>query len=156
MRVIPGEVFDARGEAESIREAARREGREEGLAQVTALLVEARSAAARREAAAETDLRSLAVRIAEKLIARQLQLAPDTVADVVRATLSQARERRRIVVRVSPLDESLVRERLGAQVDLRPDTTVARGGCLVETEVGLIDARLDTQLATLERALRDG
>jgi flagellar biosynthesis/type III secretory pathway protein FliH len=46
---------------------------------------------------------------------------------------------------------------LGVQADvaLVADPAVGRGGCIVETPAGRIDARLETQLDALERALRD-
>jgi flagellar biosynthesis/type III secretory pathway protein FliH len=34
------------------------------------------------------------------------------------------------------------------------DDRVARGGCIIETELGVVDARLSTQLDAIERALR--
>ena len=39
-------------------------------------------------------------------------------------------------------------------VQLRVDAQVGRGGCIVETELATIDARLNVQLDAIERALR--
>jgi flagellar biosynthesis/type III secretory pathway protein FliH len=36
---------------------------------------------------------------------------------------------------------------------LRADAGVTRGGCIVDSELGRVDARLETQLARLEQAL---
>jgi flagellar biosynthesis/type III secretory pathway protein FliH len=171
--VIPAPVASAKAQAEAIvasaeavREAARQEGyaagREAGLASVTALLAAARAEVDRRAQGAEAELRRLAVRIAEKILARTLALGPDAVVDVVRGALAAAAERRDLVVRVHPDDVAVVveaRERLlagaaaRAHLAVRADATVGRGGCIVETEVGSIDARLDVQLAAIERAL---
>jgi type III secretion protein L len=41
----------------------------------------------------------------------------------------------------------------GAALDVVADETVGRHGCIIETAVGRVDARLETQLAALERAL---
>jgi type III secretion protein L len=38
-------------------------------------------------------------------------------------------------------------------VDIVPDPKVASGGCIIESEVGTVDARLETQLRALEKAL---
>jgi flagellar biosynthesis/type III secretory pathway protein FliH len=35
----------------------------------------------------------------------------------------------------------------------RADDRVSRGGCILETPLGIVDARLEVQLAALERAL---
>jgi flagellar biosynthesis/type III secretory pathway protein FliH len=34
------------------------------------------------------------------------------------------------------------------------DERVTRGGCIIETELGIVDARLSTQLDAIEHALR--
>lgn len=159
-------VASARAEADAVCEEARRAGfaagREEGLASVTELAARLRAEASRREEEAAPELRRLAVRIAEKILGRELQLAPDAVVDVVRAAIVAARARRELVVRVHPDDLAAVAAaapRLAAElarrgdVAVRGDAAVPRGGCLVDTEVGTIDARLDVQLAAIERAL---
>jgi flagellar biosynthesis/type III secretory pathway protein FliH len=138
--MIDGEVFDARVEARRIREEARAEGHAEGVAAAVA--------------AAEPEIIRLAVQIAEKILARQLTLTPDAVADVVRSALQKVRARKSIVVRVHPEDVALVTG-LPATVKVRADEGVARGGCVVETELGTLDARLASQLAAIERALVD-
>jgi flagellar assembly protein FliH len=38
-------------------------------------------------------------------------------------------------------------------VSVVPDQTVQRGGCVVESDFGLIDATVDAQFAELSRAL---
>jgi flagellar assembly protein FliH len=53
-------------------------------------------------------------------------------------------------VRVNPLDAALVRQYLGEQFGttghrLREDDAVERGGCLVESEGGQIDAQITTR-----------
>jgi flagellar biosynthesis/type III secretory pathway protein FliH len=67
-----------------------------------------------------------------------------------------------IRLRVHPDDEAPVtarRDALAARapgaaaLDIVADETVGRHGCVVETAVGRVDARLETQLAALERAL---
>lgn len=177
-RVVPAEAYDARvaarrlladaeAQVDAARQQARREGhdagRAEGLAAVTELLVAARAAAGRREDEAGPELRRLAVRIAEKILGRELAASPEaTVVDLVRTALETARARRQLVVKVHPDDAAAVTEarpRLAAALaanavlTVRPDATIPRGGCQIDTEVGTIDARLDAQLAAIERAL---
>jgi flagellar biosynthesis/type III secretory pathway protein FliH len=153
----------AHDETERLRRRAEAEGRERGLAAVTELLVGARAATARARANAETELRTLAVRIAEKILGRELQVDAGAVVDVARAALKHAGEPREVLLRCAAEDlEALERgkprlvERCRAAqvVVFRADPGVTRGGCIVETELGVIDARLSTQLDAIERALR--
>jgi type III secretion system HrpE/YscL family protein len=156
-------IADAEHEAERLRQKATAEGRERGLQAVTELLVGARMAAARSRGGAEAELRTLAVRIAEKILGRELTLKPDAVVDVAARALEHAGDPREVVVRAHPDDLAalergkprLVEKCKSAQaVTLKPDESVRRGGCLVETELGVVDARLSTQLEAIERALR--
>ena len=158
------ELAAARDEAERIRRKAEVEGRERGLAAVSELLVGARAAAARARAGAEVELRTLAVRIAEKILGRELARdAAATVVDIAAEAMRHAGEPRELVVRCAPEDVAalergkprlLERCRAAQAVRLVADERVARGGCIIETELGVVDARLGTQLDAIERALR--
>ena len=157
------ELAAAKDEAERIRRKAEVEGRERGLGAVTELLVGARAVAARARAGAEAELRALAVRIAEKILGREIALDASAVVDVAAAAMRHAGEPRELVVRCASEDlEALERgkprllERCRAAQAVRfvADDRVARGGCIIETELGVVDARLSTQLDAIERALR--
>jgi flagellar biosynthesis/type III secretory pathway protein FliH len=174
-KVIDGAVFDARNEAsrivteahaeaERIREQARAEGRAEGRAEIAAMIARARRDIDRRVAAAELELRALAVRIAERILRRQLSLEPERVVDIARGALEDARSRHEMVLRVHPDDVSaierdkpglLARLSVSAHVLVRADDAIERGGCIVETDVGTVDARLATQLAALRKVLEE-
>ena len=156
-------LSEARQEAERLRHRAETEGRERGMAAVSELLVGARAAAARARDAAQGELRVLAVKIAEKILGRELSTRPEGVNDVVQKALQHAGDPRDILVRVNPADLELVergrtrlveRVRSARAVTFRGDESVSRGGCIVETELGIVDARLSTQLEAIERALR--
>jgi len=157
------ELAAARDEVERLRRKSEAEGRERGLGAVTELLVGARAVAARARAGAEAELRVLGVRIAEKILGRELALQPAAVVDVVAEAMRHAGEPRELVVRCATEDlEALERgkprllERCRAAQAVRfvADDRVSRGGCIIETELGVVDARLSTQLEAIERALR--
>jgi flagellar biosynthesis/type III secretory pathway protein FliH len=68
-----------------------------------------------------------------------------------------------VVLRVHPDDIAAVEQTrpnwsqriaAAAEVHLVADDSVGRNGCVVETPAGRLDARLQTQLDALERALR--
>ncbi|HJZ86950.1 MAG TPA: FliH/SctL family protein [Polyangia bacterium] len=159
-------LAQARQEAEALRERARAEGREEGRAEgraeIAQTLVRLHTEAGHARTAAGEDLRRLAVRIASKILGHALELDPTLVVDICAQALRGATEQREIVVRVHPDDLPAIeqaRPQLRAALlkardfTLRPDAGVGRGGCIVETELGSVDARLETQLAVIENAL---
>ena len=167
-------LAEARAEAERIRAEAAEiserlkaqasaEGRERGLGAVTELLAGARVVAARARSGAEGELKTLAVKIAEKLLGRELQLRPEAVVDAVAEALRFAGDPRELLVRAHPDDLAALergkprffeRCRSLHAVTFRPDDRVARGGCVLETELGVVDARLSVQLDAIERALK--
>jgi type III secretion protein L len=154
---------DAEQEVERLHAKATAEGRERGLAAVTELLAGARVVAARSRSGAEAELRTLAVRIAEKILGRELSLRPDAVVDVAAEALRLTGEPREVLLRVNPDDLAALERgkprlvekcRTASAVSFRADEKVGRGGCIVETELGVVDARLSTQLEAIERALK--
>jgi flagellar biosynthesis/type III secretory pathway protein FliH len=147
---------------EAVR-TGREEGRAEGAAEIAALLAAARVQAERlREAATPTAI-ALAVKMAEQIVGRAVTLAPELMAEIAGAALAACRPRGDWVrVRVHPDDAAAVTARRQALAERAPtaasleivaDESVGRFGCVIETTVGRVDARLETQLAALERAL---
>jgi flagellar biosynthesis/type III secretory pathway protein FliH len=174
-RVIDGAVYDAKNEAarivadahaeaEQIAEQARELGRAEGRAEVAGMLVRARAQLERRIAEAERELMALAVRIAGRILRRDIALAPESVVEIAKAALDDAQGRHDFVLRAHPDDVALLeaespgllaRLSVSAHLLIRADDTIERGGCVVESELGVVDARLETQLEAIERALRE-
>jgi type III secretion system HrpE/YscL family protein len=153
----------AKAEAERVRSEAHAEGRERGLAAVTELLVSARASAARSRRDSTVELRGLAVKIAEKLLGRALALDPAMVVDLAAQALGHAGEPKALRLRCHPEDLELLesgRPRLMERcvslgvLRIEADEQVPRGGCVLDSELGHVDARLATQLDAIDRALR--
>ncbi|MBS1795824.1 MAG: type III secretion system stator protein SctL [Acidobacteria bacterium] len=152
---------EAREEAENLKAEAYREGRENALTEFETTLVETREIRERVFRETEKDLLRLAVRLAEKIVGREIDGDDKTVIDIVSTALQNARQQEKLTVRVNPKDLPTV-ERATQKfahsgrvrfLDFVADPRVATSGCLIESEVGTIDARLETQLRVLERAL---
>ena len=81
------------------------------------------------------------------------------VADTVRLVLAQLREHAPVTIRLSPADHALLAT--GAHgleignVSLVADERVVLGGCIVDTDAGSLDGRLETRLAELGSLLID-
>ena len=154
----------AEAEAEALRAHAvqdgyaegLRRGREESAASLAPATDALRSALgetlAARDAivdAAQTRAAELAVAIAEKILVGAIEVQPERVVDVVRGALRGLLEAERIIVCVHPDDVELVRAagaELGAHVEVHTEQRVPRGGALVRTSVGEIDARIGCKL----------
>lgn len=170
----------AEAEAEEIRNRAYEEGKRrgyaDGLAQARSEAGEIRERAREvlREAEAvrrriltelEPEIRELAVEIAEKLVARQMALEPETIAAVAREALETVRERENVVIYAHPSHtEHLQRAAAelkkllpaGAVLRVVGDADLEAGGVLVETEEGLVDATADFRWREILKALETG
>jgi flagellar assembly protein FliH len=158
----------AAAEADQLRAQARAEGyaegqaagREEGLGEVAEAaraLTDAHASlqALRGElvAAIEGDAIEFALALAGKILAASLQARPELIAESVQGALRRLGDRRRVSVLVNPADLELVNAALGAgpadaaeRLELLGEERVARGGAIVRTQEGEVDASVQTQL----------
>ncbi|MCE9666632.1 flagellar assembly protein FliH [Myxococcus stipitatus] len=182
--VMNAEVFEARQGAQSILEDAQREkeriiaealrekedvlakareqGREEGLAQATEIILRAKLQAGEILAGYEKDVIALGLRIAEKIVGRSLEKDPELMVELCAAAIDNLRSARSMILRVHPKTAAVLRARkpvlmelIGRAVDLaiKEDAEVAPVGCIVQTEFGTVDAQLPTQLEMLQNVL---
>ncbi|MCL2625538.1 MAG: FliH/SctL family protein [Cystobacterineae bacterium] len=149
-------------EAERQRAVIFQETREEALAEVATQaateLAKAKMQVGMMLAEAEPELIELACRIAEKVIGRDLERDPKLLLEICANAIENLRTAKAMLVRVHPKDAKLLREKrselielIGRSVDIaiRDDAEVQPGGCIVQTEFGVIDAQLETQFKAL-------
>ncbi|MCG7407496.1 flagellar assembly protein FliH [Paenibacillus sp. ACRRX] len=111
---------------------------------------------------AEPFVVSLSCSIAEKIIDQQLTVQPELILEMVKKQLSRKRESGVITLCVSPAQFMFIhaaREELSIAIDSQaelqiiPDGSVQDHGCVIRSSLGSIDARIDTQLEELKKAL---
>lgn len=111
----------------------------------------------------EPFLIDLSTSIAEKVIGRQLTVEPAWVIELIQGILARRREKGIIALCVAPAHFSYIqdsREELllhidsQAELQIIPDASVTDHGCVVRSDFGSIDARIDTQLKEIKNALR--
>ncbi|HLH25586.1 MAG TPA: FliH/SctL family protein [Chloroflexota bacterium] len=165
---IAAAAWDA-GLEEGYQEGLRRAAAEQAAAteRLAALADTAVTDAHQFARALEQQLVELALAVAAKVIAREVASDPTLVVGVVRDTLAELQDATVARLRVHPDDHAVVaphwerlRQQRGAeQGQLVADERVQRGGCVVETAVGRVDAQLDTRLAQVAEtfaAVREG
>jgi len=151
---------EAHAEAENLKCAAFHEGTENALTEFERNLVESREIREKVWRETEKDLLRLAVRLAGRIVGREIEKDDKTIIEIISTALQNARQQEKLTVRVNPKDlptieketENLASGRIRF-IDFVADPRVESSGCLIESEVGTIDARLETQLRVLERAL---
>ena len=152
----------AKEQSEQLRQSGYETGYQEGLAQTTELMVKARMEHEQFLKNANRDVMDLAFKIAEKIIGRQLETDPTTIISIVKQAMQSVRASKQITIRVHPDDAKLLRqndedlqEALGRQrvIDIMEDKKVHQGGCIIESEIGTVEAQLHTQLDRLKKIL---
>ena len=110
-------------------------------------------------AQAEREVVKLAVEVAKKIIHREIQADPDIIQTLVRVALSHVAEKSAVTVHLSPVDYSYLLEQRaelaqteGRDISLLADKSIERGGCLIQTECGDIDARIEEKFREVEHA----
>jgi type III secretion protein L len=153
---------DAEQTCQAVINAARQEGYEHGLQQWNAAIAEVNAARDRYLAESEPELIRLAVKIAQKIIGEELRTNPDAIVSVARECLQGLRRERSLTLRVAAADADLMRHRIGLlreaigphrSIEVVADPAIGPGGCIVESEYGVIDARLETQIRCMEEIL---
>jgi type III secretion protein L len=151
-RIIRGEGLDLKQLREEAYAEGLARGREEGRAEAAALLARAQAERAREREGSSTAAVALAVELAARIVgeaARDPAVAA-RVAEEARRAAGGARP----TLRVNPEDLPAVEASLVGCAFIA-DPAISRGGCVVETEWGRLDARLETQLERLAAALRE-
>ncbi|MFZ5441663.1 MAG: FliH/SctL family protein [Myxococcota bacterium] len=166
-------IADAQAKAEEIKAEALRfkeevfaKARDEAKADVQARAAEelarAKMQAGQIIADSEQAVLDLALKVAAKIISRDLERDPNVVLEIVASCTEAARSSKAMVLRVHPEDGKLLREKrprlmelIGRAVDLsiRDDAEVERGGCVIQTEYGTIDGQIRTQFEMLRNVL---
>jgi flagellar biosynthesis/type III secretory pathway protein FliH len=174
--VIPAALYDAQleaaeirqrahSDAEQIRSAAHAQGYAAGEAAAARQLFDLAAVQAELGKRAERDATQAALLVAGQLLGVTLQSEPDKILALLRPHLARMRRAQRLVLRLHPDDAAWLqahpgpltelREQytLASSLELRSDPTITRGGCVVESNIGDLDARVETRLTLLASAL---
>ncbi len=154
-------VSDAERHAADARLRAEEAGRALGLAHVAAWSIRLRDAEASADARSLDRVVELAHVLAEQLIGRALALDPGLVSELAREALAHAGGARRVRVLAHADDAPVLRRSTasfdpdGRVVEVLPDPSLRRGDLRLETDLGVLDARLGSELDRLAVRLRE-
>jgi len=109
----------------------------------------------------ERDVVKLALEVAKKIVHREVRADPEIVQTLVKVALSHVAGKSGVKVRLHPSDYSNILEHRasltsanpeGREIELLSDKSIDRGGCLVQTECGDVDARIEEEFREVERS----
>lgn len=98
----------------------------------------------------------LAQILAQRVLGREVSVAPDVIVELAAQALSEARGAQNVSLHVNPVHVPAIQELLpelseaaNTALAVVPDHALAPADLVLETEIGNIDARVATQLANL-------
>lgn len=151
---------EAEAEFEKKRQEGFHKGQEEGKAEIAERIVECMGQSAAYFSKVEDVMVDLVMRAVRTVIGEMSQR--DVVERVVRRALESTRNESHVTVRVAPNQADWLKLRINAIVqtfpkiqflDVQSDSRLPENGCILETEIGVVDATLETQLKAIEKAL---
>lgn len=110
----------------------------------------------------EQDAYRFAVAVAERIVKREITLTDDVVVAQIKEAVHRIVGVESIKLRVHPSDEGIVRAHRTAFLSslenvrdlvVETDDGMERGGCIIESASGNVDARISTQLRQIEASL---
>ncbi|OGC06720.1 hypothetical protein A2526_06450 [candidate division WOR-1 bacterium RIFOXYD2_FULL_36_8] len=165
-----GIIEEAKLEAKKIREDSQKRGREEGKKEATEKIKDALSTLnqavkERKEIIkdAESEILRLALKAAEQIIHSEVSLHRDVCLNVVSDAINRVSDREQIIIKVNREDADYIKrykDRLSGLVDgvkslsILEDSQIEPGGCIIETNLGYVDARISTKIEVLGEALK--
>ena len=111
----------------------------------------------------EKEVVELSLVIAKQVICREIAIDREIVVCVAREALAKVEDSGRIKIKMSPSDLQFVNENQSQlsnlvgnidNVTLEAAESVQSGGCIIETDLGEIDARVEKQLQAVEESFR--
>lgn len=147
-------------QAEAKRQEGFQKGQEEGKAKIAEHIVECMGQSAAYFSKVEGVMVDLVMRAVRQVMGDMNQR--EVIEGIVRRALESTRNENHVTVRVSPSQADWIKSRMNAIMqtfpkiqflDVQPDQRLAENGCILETEIGVVDATLETQLKAIEKAL---
>ena len=108
---------------------------------------------------ADTLLLAFCCEFAKKIIHNEVSVNPDIILPVLQKALSYIADRERLIIRVAKDDVETVSGRkdfwkpVGERLEsivIEPDERIEKGGCIVESNSGVADARLGVRFDELK------
>lgn len=148
-------------EAEDIKAKAFDEGFQEGLVSLNKHLFALDQELKNLRSDIQKKILPLALSAAKKLLGEELKLHPDRIVEIVLTALKPVTQHRKIIIYVNRQDLAMLDENKSRirkmfehleNLSIQERDDIEPGGCMIETEAGIINAQLENQWRALESA----
>lgn len=150
---------DAQVAYEDERKRGFKEGQDEARMEAAEQMIEIVSRSIDYFGGVETKMVDLVMAALRKILADYDDR--DRVVQVVKNALSTVRNQKQVTLRLAPAQAELLRERLNELLaaypavgflDITPDARLSADSCIIESDIGSVEAGIDVQLEAIRRA----
>ncbi|MDR3273972.1 MAG: HrpE/YscL family type III secretion apparatus protein [Puniceicoccales bacterium] len=151
-------------EAKATYESEKKRGYEDGLSsgkeEMADQLMELATKSAESITKLEKDVIDVVARAIKKILGDVDK--NELIASVVKNALKMVKSQKQAVLKVSPSEVSLLRDHIDELtrdtpsiefLDIVSDAHLSPGSCLLETDIGVVDASVSVQIAAIEKSL---
>ena len=163
-------VSRAQEEADNIKKSAFEEGYRKGLEQAGADIEKFRNELSHFMNAPKNvyeyiapDILEISVDIAKKIIKKEVESDPQVLVNTIIEVLKTvSKSEPKINIRVKPQAVQFIKDTLpnityqygiDSKINIIADPSIEEGGCIFQTNNGIVDASIDTQLEIIKKAL---
>ena len=152
---------EAEREAEEAKQKGYKEGFQQGLIALNKHLFELDRELKTLRGEVQEKILPLALKAARKVIGEELKLHPDRIVDIVLNSLKPVTQHKKIIIYVNKNDlERLEKGKSKIKkifehlesLSIQERDDIEPGGCIIQTEAGIINAQLENQWLALEAA----
>lgn len=150
-------------EADELKKQAEENGFQEGLEKLNEKIAYFEKLTAEIKDEMKDQILPIALSSIKKIVGEELKIAPNRIIDIVMQALKPVIQHHHITIYVNKDDlhkleakkktlNSILQQVETLSIQERSD--IEPGGCIIETEAGIINAQLDNQIRALEAALK--
>ena len=174
--IVSGQSTEAEAPQSSIQQAAYERGKQDGERALSEQLLRQRNELIELQngvlksltdsithvtSECEGAMVALALEIAGKLVA-DMPITSEIVEAAVREALASVEQKGSLAVLLNPMDYEMLQTANapvlltdigGERMKFQPSPQVTRGGCMIHTNFGIVDARRETKLDALKQSL---
>lgn len=148
-------------DSEQIKENAFKEGYENGFKQWAEHLVQFEKKLEDLHKEMQQAIIPIALKAAKKIVGREIELSEETIVDIVASNLKAVSQHKKITIYVNKKELDILEKNKTRLRDIfehleslsiRPREDIVPGGCVIETEIGIINAQMEHRWRVLEKA----
>ena len=148
-------------ECKQIKQDAYDEGYQEGLEKLNTIILKIDHELNNLEDNINKKVLPIALKAAKKILGEELKIHPDRIVEIVTQSLKPITDHYNITIYVNKDDFEILDKKKGKikkmlnqakTFSIQERSDIEQGGCIIETEAGIINAQLENQWRALEAA----